>query len=192
MMIMNLYRAVDREKLQFDFIVYHKLSEEVENEIKRLGGRVFSIRRAKESGVLRFVGSIEKIIRLNGPYTAIHAHIEHQAGLAAAAAKRAGVTRRLSHGHSDSRGSRRLALKKIAGRVLISLFVTQRCACSSSAGEALYGRRAVKKNLVRLVNNGIDLTGYAYREAGHREALLKECGVTGDPVVIGNVGRMIR
>ncbi len=40
------------------------------------------------------------------------------------------------------------------------------------------------------MNNGIDLTGYAYREAGHREALLKECGVTETRVLIGNVARL--
>jgi glycosyltransferase EpsF len=116
--------------------------------------------------------------------------MDHQSGLAAAAAKKAGVKRRLCHAHLDTRGVRGLALKKMAGRVLIDLYITQRCACSTLAGEALYGRRAVKKGLGRLVNNGIDLTGYAYREAGHREALLKECGVTGDPVLIGNVARL--
>ena len=40
-MIMNLYRAIDRTKVQFDFLVHEQRVCDYDEEIKDLGGEVF-------------------------------------------------------------------------------------------------------------------------------------------------------
>ena len=40
-MIMNLYRNIDREKIQFDFILDHPDQLYFADEVKSLGGRIY-------------------------------------------------------------------------------------------------------------------------------------------------------
>jgi hypothetical protein len=42
-MVMNMYRAVDREKVQFDFIAHDLGDDDFGPEIEALGGRVFRL-----------------------------------------------------------------------------------------------------------------------------------------------------
>ena len=39
-MVMNLYKNLDRSKIQFDFIIHTDKEKEYEDEIKKLGGRI--------------------------------------------------------------------------------------------------------------------------------------------------------
>ena len=40
-MIMNLYRNIDRNKIQFDFVVHHTKKGDFDDEIKMLGGNIY-------------------------------------------------------------------------------------------------------------------------------------------------------
>ena len=44
-MVMNLYRAMDRERIQFDFLVHEQREGDYDAEIERLGGRFFRVPR---------------------------------------------------------------------------------------------------------------------------------------------------
>lgn len=44
-MIMNLYRAIDRTKIQFDFLVHEQREGDYDAEIRELGGRFFRLPR---------------------------------------------------------------------------------------------------------------------------------------------------
>ena len=44
-MIMNLYREIDREKVQFDFVVHTDKKCAFDDEIQSLGGKIFSVPR---------------------------------------------------------------------------------------------------------------------------------------------------
>lgn len=67
--LMNYYRNIDRNKVQFDFIsIYDKLC--FENEIKSLGGRVYRICSEKVNPI-KYCKQLEKIIRENN-YKIVH------------------------------------------------------------------------------------------------------------------------
>lgn len=40
-MIMNYYRNIDRDKVQFDFLVHRKGKAAFDDEIKSLGGKIY-------------------------------------------------------------------------------------------------------------------------------------------------------
>lgn len=44
-LLMNIYRNIDRDKLQFDFLVHEAKDCDFDKEIKRLGGGIFHIPR---------------------------------------------------------------------------------------------------------------------------------------------------
>ena len=192
MMVMNLYREMDRSKVQFDFVAHDLGEDDLGEEIRRLGGRVFRVPLLSKVGIGPFVRIIRGVIKEHGPYAAVHTHTDYQGGFSALAAKQAGVARRICHAHLDTRGmhSPLFLAKKHLGRAYIRRNATRLCACSRYAGIALYGRRTMEKGLVRIINNGIDLTGYADFDPHTRESLLLSCNADGNARLIGNVARL--
>lgn len=57
-MIMNIYRKINRSRIQFDFIVHTNEKGEYEKEIEELGGKIYRIPR--------YLGKIILIIFLLG------------------------------------------------------------------------------------------------------------------------------
>lgn len=191
-MLMNVYREIGRDRFQFDFVAHDLGSDDFGAEIESLGGRVFRIPFLSEAGMHGFTALIYDIIRQNGPYAAVHAHTDYQAGFSAKAAAKAGVPVRICHAHSDTRGIHDpvFLLKKQLGRMLINRYATKRCACSREAGISTFGRRAAARGLVTVVRNGIDLSGFEPCPPGSREALRKQCLADAHSRLIGCVGRL--
>lgn len=48
--MMNMYRNIDRNKIQFDFLIYddYKDTKDYHDEIKELGGRIFVVTNPKK------------------------------------------------------------------------------------------------------------------------------------------------
>lgn len=192
MMVMNLYRELDRETIQFDFVAHDLGDDDFGEEIKSLGGRVFRIPFLSEAGMTGFVRHIRDFIKTHGPYAAVHAHTDYQSGFCALAARQAGVPIRICHAHSDTRGIRSplFLLKKRLGRALIDRWATQRCACSMSAGISTFGRRAADRGLVTIIRNGINLAEYSDYPPYVKAALLSVCRAGSTTRIIGCVGRL--
>lgn len=53
-MIMNIYRKIDRNRIQFDFIVDHSDQLYFKEEIEKLGGRVFVMPRFNGKNIFKF------------------------------------------------------------------------------------------------------------------------------------------
>ena len=70
--IMNYYRNIDREKIQYDFILGCGAMEWVKEEINELGGRVYDI-GGRNKRTVRYIHNIIKIIKEN-KYNIVHIH----------------------------------------------------------------------------------------------------------------------
>ena len=193
-MVMNMYRRLDREKIQFDFVAHDLGSDDFGPEIEFMGGRVFRIPFLSEAGMTGFVRLVRDIIEINGPYAAVHAHTDYQAGFSALAAWQAGVPVRICHAHSDTRNihSPVFLMKKRLGRMLVDRYATQRCACSQNAGISTFGQRAVRSGKVMIIPNGIELSAFGDCEPETRSSLMATCLAGPDSRIIGCVGRLSR
>lgn len=178
---MNLYRALDRSCVQFDFLVHTDEKCDYDDEIAELGGRLFHVQKIN-CGVIRYVRSIRKIVRDNG-YTIVHLHTAHAAGFfVLLAAKLGGARVRIAHSRNNN--AELPWLHKLL-RPFIRRYSTDRFACSEAAGRWMFGDHCdftVKRN-------AIDTNAFRFSE-GTRESLRAALGLEGR-LTIGHVGRFV-
>lgn len=194
--IMNVYRNIDRENLDFHFMVTRNENEFFENEIKELGGKKFVIDSNKKDNVFRRVlkesKELEKFLKEN-KYDVIHIHSGTPLRIFyLRAAKRAGVPKRIYHSHSaEVKGPHNgLKIKKIIFKIIKKLFpiyATNYFACSQWAAEWMYPKRLIEEQKVVVINNGIDIEKFRYNEQTRKE--YRGTLNIGNKKVIGHIGR---
>lgn len=181
-LLMNVYRNIDKAKVQFDFISHHQESCDYDNEIEAMGGRIYRIKSLGQQGPFSYVRTLKRIMGEN-QYVAVHSHTDYQSGFPALAAKYAGVKKRICHSHSNLRtnGLKEKMLYQLF-RAVIHYAATDYCACSDVAARSLFG----EKNGVHILKNGIDMSDYINMSSGR--SVREELGIADDAKIIGHVG----
>lgn len=182
MVVMNYYRHVDRNKIQFDFIIEGHGKSLLDDEIATLGGIVYKVEPYKLN-IIKYLYQIYRIIWEN-KYQIVHSHMGTMAVFSLLAAWYAGAKIRIVHNHTvtDKSEGLRYCLK-ILLRPFATLFATNMCACASSTAEWMY--RTTDK--VKIIHNAIDLNKWQCNNE-IRICKRKEWGMK-DSFVIGHVGR---
>lgn len=183
--VMNYYRHIDRNKIQFDFIVDEDSTCIPREEIESLGGRVYTVPPYQKLG--KYISALKSLFKENH-YKIVHSHINTLSVFPLYAAKKAGVPVRIAHSHSTAApGEWKKNILKYTLRPFAKVYATHYAACSRYAGEWLFGRRSMKRGEVTIFNNAIDLDKFKYNE-NVRNEVRKELGLEGK-FVIGHVGR---
>src|SRR5690625_7831363 len=78
-LLMNLYRKIDREKVQFDFLTCK--AGAFDEEIVRLGGRVHRIPYVTDVGHMRFKKRVENFQLKNDQYKIVNSHMDKMIGI---------------------------------------------------------------------------------------------------------------
>ena len=186
--IMNLYRRIDRTKVQFDFLVMRDTKEYYEEEILSMGGRKFCIEQSGNnliSKIQKESRQIEAFLKEH-PYKVVHIHCTTpmRAPYLQAAAN-AGVPVRIYHSHSayvSGKNPAKLAIYKYYKSV-ISKYATHFFACSHAASEWMFQKSVIEKNRDRIIHNGID-TGKFRFESKLRDAIRKEFNITDETIYV--------
>lgn len=185
--IMNYYRHIDRSRVQFDFVIDGYERSILDDEIESLGGRIYHVCPYKKN-IFTYMQEIYHIVR-EGGYRIVHSNMNTLAVFSLFAAKVAGAPIRIAHNHSTAtRGEGKRAIMKYILRPFAPLFATHRFACSQLAAEWMYGKAAVARGEVTIINNAIDLSLYAYSEEKRRR-LREKLNIPADALAIGHVGR---
>tara|TARA_R110002051_G_scaffold27011_5_gene65333 strand:- start:8444 stop:9535 length:1092 start_codon:yes stop_codon:yes gene_type:complete len=151
-MLMSLYRNMDRNIIQFDFITFTAQEGDYDAEIIRLGGRIIPI--LANNPINRML-KLQKFLRQNPEYKIVHAHMLLSNAFHLLAAKGASVKHRISHSHSTSNGQSNVAKKVYEKWALIinNRLATQKIACSELAAQYLFGT----SKGVWLLPNAVDI-----------------------------------
>lgn len=188
---MDLYHFIDRDKVQFDFVVMKKGEHYFFDEIRKMGGRIFYIDPPKEVGYLNHIKQLEFIIKNDGPFYGIHAHTAFNEGIAITVAKRMGIKVRIAHSRSASdlhpKGLKTRVYTKLM-RILINKNSTDLIMCSTEAGNYLFGKRAVNSGRVHFLPNAIDVNNFG--NIKWRNEVREELRIPSDCTVIGTVGNL--
>ena len=187
-MLMNLYRNVDRSRVQFDFLVYGDEAGIYDEEILGLGGRLFHVPRPRGRGVRGAIADVRRVLRKHGPFQAVHAHILHASAIALRAAAAEGVAVRIAHSHStgDVAGGAVRALYVRWARKSIRERATRLVACGAEAGAYLFGERSQWI----VLRNGVDLERFRPPDEETRAAARRELGVPDECLALGTVARL--
>lgn len=182
--IMNIYRNVDRTKVQFDFLVHTELKCDYDDEILSLGGNIHRVCPKGENAKRNIIDTY-KVIRDND-YNIVHIH----SALSTTAvdlfiAKLAGAKIRIYHSHSSNNTRR---IMRIIHRSMIpftNLFATHKLACARIAAQWMYGMFGAKGAIV--INNSIDARLFTYDQSCSK-SVRQKLGLV-NKFVIGHVGR---
>ena len=184
--IMNIYKHIDRLKVQFDFLddcggIYYK------DEIEALGGKIIEIPTRREN-IIEYRRILKKLMS-SGEYAAVHCNCLSVANIdIAKIAYRYGKTRVIIHSHQD------MKLRHLKSEILhrynrmwLMNKDIDRFACSLKAAEWIHGKKVTKEGKVKIIPNAIEIEKYVYNKvtsAEYRKLLNIE-----DKLVIGCVGR---
>ncbi|WP_304153470.1 glycosyltransferase family 1 protein [Megamonas hypermegale] len=187
--IMNYYRNIDRNKIQFDFVIdgYEKTS--LDNEISSLGGKVYKVEPYTKNP-FKNIYQIYRIVKDNN-YQIVHSNMNTLSIFSLFAAWLAGAKVRILHNHSTAVKSEKLrsAMKYIL-RPFAPIFANEYLACSKHAGEWMYGKKKMEEGKVKVLNNAINVDDFAYNP-NLREKLRHDLNIDKDTLVIGHVGRFM-
>ena len=186
-LLMNVYRHIDRDKVQFDFMVHRPDHAFYEDEIESLGGKIY--RTPKFSPIpgqyQSYMGSVEKILKEHPEYKVLHAHAELNLW-PLMIAKKLGVPTRIAHSHNAKTSVNLKYFFFLYEKARIKKYCTDMFMCSTPAGIWTFGEEAVKSGKVKFIKNGIETERFAYNEE-IRAAKRRELGL-GDKFVVGHVG----
>lgn len=187
-MIMNLYRAIDRSLIQFDFVVHEERACDYDAEIEALGGRIFRVPRFKGTNARAYRKAFRAFFAEHGEHPIVHGHIGSSAALYLSEARRADRFA-IAHSHAQKYP---VSLSEIAFRALSypTRYVADYfMACSQEAGRDRFGRFVTEGPNFSILKNGIDLDLYRCDDAMHK-ACKKAYGYDEEIPLVGHVGRL--
>jgi len=187
-MIMNLYRNVDTQLVQFDFLVHTDQEGVFDQEILKRGGMVHHA--PTYTGINHFAYKVwwKTFLRQHLEYRCIHFHIRGTSAIAIPICKRLGRTT-IIHAHSTSNGKSVVSFIKGFFQLSLRRDADYLFACSEPAGRWLFGKKALQAPNFHLWKNAIDTSRYQFSQAT-RNRVRSELGLE-DSFVVGHIGRFI-
>lgn len=186
-MIMNLYRNIDKNKIQFDFVVNDRVEEYAyESEIKKLGGRIFRMPKYKISNYFPYKNAWIQLISQHPEWKIVHGHHTSPASIYLKVAK-AFNCKTIAHSHIAGEEKTVKSRMKIIMRYPLRYIAHYLFACSRAAGEWLFGEKECNRDNFYVLNNAIDAKKFSFNVSVRNEKR-KELQLE-DKYVIGHVGR---
>lgn len=181
-LLMNYYRHIDREQIQFDFLMHRAQRSDYDDEIESMGGRIYRAPRLYPQNYPAYFAYMGRFFREHPEYTLVHSHIDAMSYLPLLAAKRARVPVRIAHSHNtDIDKDFKYPLKQMF-RFLLPTVASHKAACGMDAGKFLF-----RSDDFHIIPNAVEAGSFAFNEAVRAEKR-RELGLGGE-FVIGHAGR---
>ena len=168
-MIMNLYRHIDRTKVQFDFLVHTTKKCFFDDEIRKLGGNIYSVPYYKITNGRRYKAALNQFFASHTEIKIVHGHLGSCAHIYLQIAKQHGC---YAIAHSHNTKPKGFSLKNLLYRIFT--YKTRKIAdyffgCSAAAAEYRFGYKIAHSNKCDVLKNAIDVRKFAYSEDYRKE-----------------------
>lgn len=187
-MLMNYYREINRNLLQFDFMVHRTEQGHYDEEIRSLGGNIYPMHQIRPGNYLKYFKQLDDFfIKHQGQYKIVHSHINENSSFVLRSAKRAGISCRIAHSHlSDLSIDLKLPFRWYA-RLMMRNQPNKFFACSQKAGKWLFGKRLMDSHQLTVLNNAVNVQQFKF-DLEARLKIRNEMNAA-NKLVIGHVGR---
>ena len=160
--LMDIYRHINREKVQFDFYTCRRTPGIFDEEIISLGGRIFYNDSLSMKNIASIPNQFSTFLRKHYEYGIVHCHLNQWCGLVLAGAKKANVPVRIAHSRTSlEKSSLKNSVKNLI-KLPVNYTATHRFAVSEKAGQWLFGRKAVSSGSVQIWPNAIDCEKFRF------------------------------
>ncbi len=190
MMVKNFFKYINKEKFEFDYIVYGDKIGEYEEELENLGCHIYHVTIPTKSNMLTFKEEVKKIIK-EGNYTVVHSHTYTNNGIILKIAYDCKVPIRISHIHSTESGKNENIIYRFYKKTMKHLILknaTHLMACGKKAGNSFYGDEQFKNRGI-VIKNGINVDDFKFNQIIANE--IKKKYSLDNKIVIGHIGRFV-
>jgi glycosyltransferase involved in cell wall biosynthesis len=192
-LIMNLYRNIDRSKVQFDFLAHYGEEADYNEEIRSLGGRIYEMPVIKTTTktyyrkIFQYTKALNSFFKEHDEFKVVHGHMTNTASIYMPIARKNGVKCCIAHSHL---ARARQGLTGIVTNLLqlpIEKVSDEYFSCSEKAAEWMFSKKNIKENKVKIIKKAIDSEVYDYNEK-NRNFYRKSLSLD-KKFVVGHVGR---
>lgn len=186
--VMEMYRNIDRNKIQFDFVTFPNQKGVLYSQILSLGGRVFESPQYNGLNHFIFISWWNHFLTNHPEYKIVHGHIRSVAAIYLPIVRKKGCFAIL-HSHSTSNGRGVSAFIKSILQAPVKHQADYYFACSQEAGQWLFGNKTVKGKQYRTIRNAINPERFAFNS--EKRAEIRKSYHIEKAFVIGHAGRFI-
>ena len=180
-MLMNYYRHVDREKVQFDFLVHRQERAAYDDEIEALGGTIYRLPRLVPWS-RAYLSALDAFFDGHPEYRVVHVHQDCLSSVILKVAAKHGVPVRIAHSHNANQDKNLKYPIKLWYRRSIPRYATGLFACGKDAGDWMFQGAPYE-----IINNAIDAKTHTC-DWMKRTDVRQQLGIV-DELVVGHVGR---
>ncbi len=188
--IMNMYRHIDRQRVQFDFFTPFTVdNRELREEIEELGGQVHCAgfpfgedkNRCFAIGVSSFLPQ--------HPHRVVHIHSGSTYALMTGArlARKCGTPHVIVHSHCGGFADLRYRFIRLLSRQPLLTYPTAHFACSHLAARWKYPTPLIREGRYTVLHNAVDTERF-YFDPTLRQEMRQQLGLESN-LVVGHVGR---
>ena len=178
---MNYYRHIDRNKVQFDFLVHRQERAAFDDEIESLGGRIYRLPRL----VLwskNYLAALNRFFDEHSEHKIVHVHQDCLSSVILKVAAQHNVPVRIAHSHNANQDRNLKYPIKLWYRRSIPQYATNLFACGKDAGDWMFSGASYQ-----IINNAIDVAAYSY-DSEKRIEMRQKLGLENE-LTVGHVGR---
>lgn len=196
--VVNYYRAINKEKIQFDFLLFEDGEKTFAKEVEDLGARVYYIVAPTLWTLEKYKKRLKEFFSVHrGEWEAVHIHEILIQKFITKYAHCIGINKIIIHSHSTKFVSLKsktmkeilvFIVKKVRNLYLLSNVnknANIKLACSAEAGETLFG----KDEGVIVLNNAIDVEQYKF-DSVYRKRYRDKFNICDNEICIMNIGRI--
>lgn len=180
-MLLNYYRHIDREEVQFDFLVHRQERAAFDDEIESLGGRIYRLPRLVPWSK-NYLAALNRFFDEHSEHKIVHVHQDCLSSVILKVAAQHNVPVRVAHSHSANQDKNLKYPIKLWYKRGIPKYATNLFACGKGAGDWMFGGASYQ-----IINNAIDVVACAYNPTKCQE-MRRQLGLENE-FTIGHVGR---
>lgn len=187
--IMDIYRNVDRNKIQFDFLTHRQGVFQFSEEIFDLGGKIYNMPPINPLTFPVYLYKLYKFFREHKEYKIVHSHLNSYSTWVLLMAKLNNVPIRIAHSRNSGVDKNWKVVFKLLSKLFINIPCTHRFACSKQAGTWLFGKNRTNSiNNFRVIPNGFDIEKFAF-SISKRNLMRSKLNLTNELAFV-HIGRL--